>query len=207
MKRIMISIIRQLILWQLYCIRFLFGRKLIKMQFRFFSQLVSTANVLRILGATVGPHTSIASDICIQNAKNSRCDNLSIGANVYIGPRCLFDLASKIIIEDDVVVSAQVSFVTHAQFSFITHADIGNMTLRHIFPRREGPITVQKGAWLGVNTTVLHGVTISKCAMIGAMSLVNKDVPPNSLSYGVPCKVIKRFDEPVEPCPDQPNIN
>jgi len=160
------------------------------MQFRLFSQLVSACNVLRILGATVGPRTSIASDICIQNAINRRCNNLSIGANVYIGPRCLFDLASKIIIEDDVVVSAQVSFVTHA--------DVDNRPLRRIFPRREGPIIVQKGAWLGVNTTVLHGVTIGGCAMIGAMSLVSKDVPPNSLSVGIPCKVIKWLDKPAE---------
>jgi maltose O-acetyltransferase len=160
------------------------------MQFRLFSQLVSACNVLRILGATVGPRTSIASDIRIETEPDARCDNLSIGTNVHIGPRCLFDLSSKITIEDDVGVAAQVSFVTHA--------DVGNTPLRHIFPRKEGPITVQKGAWLGVNTTVLHGVTIGRCAMIGAMSLVNKDVPPNSLSFGIPCKVIKRFDEPEE---------
>jgi len=157
--------------------------------------LVSACNVLRIFGVSVGPHTSIASDICIWNANNSGWDNLSIGANVYIGPRCLFDLASKITIEDDVSVSAQVSF--------ITHFDVDNRPLRHIFPRREGPITVERGAWLGVNTTVLHGVTIGKCAMIGAMSLVNKDVPPNSLSVGIPCKVIKRFDKPAETCQEQ----
>ena len=169
------------------------------MQFRLFAQLVSAGKVLQILGATVGPRTSIASDICIQTEPDARCDNLSIGTNVYIGPRCLFDLSSKITIEDDVGVAAQVSFVTHV--------DVGNSPLRCIFPRREGPITVQKGAWLGVNTTILYGVTIGRCAMIGAMSLVNEDVPPNSLSVGIPCKVIKRFDEPVEPCPDQPNIN
>jgi acetyltransferase-like isoleucine patch superfamily enzyme len=162
------------------------------MQFRLFSQLVSARKVLQILGATVGPNTSIASDIRIWNANYRRCDNLLIGANVFIGPRCLFDLASKIIIEDDVVVSAQVSFVTHA--------DVDNRPLRRIFPRREGPITVQKGAWLGVNTTILYGVTIGRCAMIGAMSLVNEDVPPNSFSVGIPCKVVKRFDEPDETC-------
>ncbi|MCX5636184.1 MAG: DUF2334 domain-containing protein [Planctomycetota bacterium] len=184
-------IVRQLLLWQLYCIHFVFGRSLILMQFRLFSELVSAANVLRILGATVGPKTSIASDICIWRANYRGCSNLSIGANVYIGPRCLFDLTSKITIEDDVGISAQVSFVTHA--------DVGsNKPLMHIFPRREGPITVQKGAWLGVNTTVLHGVTIGRCAMIGAMSLVNKDVPPNSLSVGIPCKVIKWLDKPAE---------
>jgi acetyltransferase-like isoleucine patch superfamily enzyme len=190
MKRIMISIVRHLILWQLYCIRFVFGGAFIKMQFQLFSQLVSAANVLRILGATVGPRTSIASSICVQNTKDGKCDNLQIGKNVTIADRCLLDLASNIIIEDDVSIAAQVSFVTHA--------DVGNTPLRHIFPRREGPITVQKGAWLGVNTTVLYGVTIGRCAMIGAMSLVNKDVPPNSLSVGIPCKVIKRFDEPEE---------
>jgi acetyltransferase-like isoleucine patch superfamily enzyme len=99
----------------------------------------------------------------------------------------LFDILSKITVEDDVSIAAQVSF--------ITHLDVGNTPLRHRFPPKEGPIIVQKGAYLGCNTTVLHGITIGKYALIGAMSLVNKDVPPNSLSFGIPCKVVRRFEE------------
>jgi acetyltransferase-like isoleucine patch superfamily enzyme len=116
------------------------------------------------------------------------CRNLSIGSNVYIGPRCLFDLTSKITIEGDVSISAQVSF--------ITHLDVGNQPLKKKVPRKEGPIIVNKGAWVGVNSTVLHGVTIGEYAMVGAMSLVNKPIPANSLACGNPCIVIRALEEP-----------
>lgn len=167
--------------WQLYFVWAVFGRAFVKMYFRFWSQLASTRSVLQVLGATVGTNTHIYSDICVYNLDNYSCNNLSIGSNVYIGPRCLFDLTAKITIEDDVSISAQVSF--------ITHLDVGNQPLKKRVPRQEGPITVNRGAWVGVNSTVLHGVTIGEYAMVGAMSLINKAIPPNSVAFGIPCKV------------------
>ena len=143
---------------------------------------------MRMLGAEVGRDTTIAPDIRIQNARRGRCSSLHIGGHVYIGPRCLFELASEITVEDETVLSADVSI--------ITHSDVGNRPLKERFPRKEGPVIIHRGAWLGVKTTVLHGVEIGEYAVIGAMSLVNKDVPANSLCYGIPCKVIKRFDGP-----------
>ena len=178
LKKTLYRVLQSFALCQLYFIRAVFGKALIKMNFRFWSQLASTCAVLRVLGATVGKHTHIYSDICVYNLEGYGCRNLSIGSNVYIGPRCLFDLTSKVTIEDDVSISAQVSF--------ITHLDVGNQPLKKKVPREEGPITVNKSAWVGVNSTVLHNVTIGEGAMVGAMSLVNKDIPANSLACGNP---------------------
>jgi acetyltransferase-like isoleucine patch superfamily enzyme len=99
----------------------------------------------------------------------------------------LFDLASEITIEDHAAISAQVTFVTHT--------NVGDQPLRRRFPYRDGPIIVRRGAWLGVNTTVLQGVCIGEYAAVGAMSLVNKDVPANCKSFGIPCQVTQQFPD------------
>ena len=180
---------KSILLAQLKVVRCAFGNAFIKMNFRFFSQLVSANEVLRLLGATVGSQSHIASDICVYNLENWSCRNLIIGSNVYIGPRCLFDLTSQVRIDDQVSVSAQVSF--------ITHLDVGNQPLKQRIPRKEGPIHVRKGAWIGVNTTVLHGVTVGEYAMVGAMSLVNQEIPRECVAVGIPCKVVRRL-EPID---------
>lgn len=188
LKKLLHGSLHVLILWHLHFCRLVLGKAFIQMNFRVLSQLATASNVLRVLGATVGTNTHIYSDIRIYNSKSRSCRNLNIGSNVYIGPRCLFDLTSEITIEDDVSVSAQVSF--------ITHLDVGNQPLKKIVPRKEGAIRVRTGAWIGVNTTILDNVTIGEGAMVGAMSLVNKDIPPRCLAVGIPCKVIRPLGVP-----------
>ena len=187
LKQIVPKIICLLSTLYIYCIRFLLGRPFVLARMSVYARWVGAEKVLSILGATVGPYARIASDICIQNASKGRCANLHIGELVYIGPGCLFDLASSITIENAAAISARVNFVTHA--------DVGDRPLRERFPREEGPVTVCRGAWVGINTTVLHGVTIGEYAVVGAMSLVDKNVPANCLAFGIPCKVVKQFDD------------
>jgi galactoside O-acetyltransferase len=160
---------------------------MIKANLRILSQLTSTCEVLKVLGATVGENTHIYSDVCVYNMKDWSCSNLSIGSNVYIGPRCVFDLTSKITIEDDAAISAQVTFVTHL--------DVGNQPLKEKVARTEGAITIKRGAWIGVNTSILQDVEIGEFAMVGAMSLVNKMIPPEVVAFGIPCRVIRRIQK------------
>jgi len=173
-----------------YWLRHFYWRNFVLLRFNVFARWFGAACILRLLGARIESATRIAADIRIQNAQHGKCTNLQIGKMVYIGPRCLFDLASKITIEDEVALSADTRI--------ITHADVGQRPLSARFPREEGPVVIGRGAWLGVNTTVLHGVRIGRFAVTGANSLVNKDLPDNSVSYGVPARVIKQFDR----CPD-----
>lgn len=55
------------------------------------------------------------------------------------------------------------------------------------------PITIGKGVWLGGNVVVLPGVTIGDRAVIGAGSVVTKDIPNDVVAFGNPCKVIKNL--------------
>lgn len=143
--------------------------------------------ILRFLGATVGERCNIDPNIRIQNARHGRCENLTIGEHVYIAPNCLFDLANRIVIEDEAAVGAGTSV--------ITHLDCGDRPQRTRFPRREGPVLVGRGSWISVNVTILHGTTVGENSLVGACALVREDVPANTLAVGIPARVVRTFQD------------
>ena len=55
------------------------------------------------------------------------------------------------------------------------------------------PVTIGHNVWIGGSVTILPGVTIGDNVTIGAGSVVNKDIPSNSVAVGNPCKVIKKI--------------
>ncbi len=60
------------------------------------------------------------------------------------------------------------------------------------------PITVGNNVWIGANVSVLPGVTIGDNCVIGAGSVVNRDIPANTVAAGNPCKVIKSIDQSID---------
>ena len=119
--------------------------------------------------------------------------HFSYGCNTYIGNNFYsnFNLTvvddSRVYIGDDVMCAPNVTIATaghplYAEF------------------RRKGAqfsMTVKIGncVWLGANVVVLPGVTIGDGAVIGAGSIVTKDIPPGVLAFGVPCRVVRRITE------------
>ena len=59
-----------------------------------------------------------------------------------------------------------------------------------ILDAKTSPIVVEQNVWVGANTTILKGVTIGKNTVVGAMSLVNKSLPPDSVCAGIPASKI-----------------
>ncbi len=57
------------------------------------------------------------------------------------------------------------------------------------------PITIEDNVWIGANSTVCGGVTIGEGSIIGAGSVVNKDIPAGVIAVGSPCKVIREITE------------
>jgi acetyltransferase-like isoleucine patch superfamily enzyme len=55
----------------------------------------------------------------------------------------------------------------------------------------KGPIRIEDQVWIGTSVVVLDGVTIGRGAVLGACSLVNKDIAKNVVSFGVPAKAHK----------------
>jgi len=55
----------------------------------------------------------------------------------------------------------------------------------------KGRVIIRRNATVGANSVILPGVEIGENSIIGALSLVNRSIPPNVVAYGVPAKVIK----------------
>jgi len=52
-------------------------------------------------------------------------------------------------------------------------------------------IVIEDGVWIGANSTILGGVRLGRKCVIGAGSVVNRDIPPFTMAFGVPCRVVK----------------
>lgn len=109
-------------------------------------------------------------------------DRVKIGKNVYINSNALMMARGGITIEDDVMVAANVSFLTN------NHDPHDRKVLVC------KPIVVKKGAWLGANATILPGLMIGKYANVGAASVGTRDVPDYAVVAGSPAKIIKMLD-------------
>lgn len=148
-----------------------------------------TVKILKSFGAKIGDKTTFKRSVVIDNSfedQNSTGDfsNIIIGENCYIGDEVFFDLADKIIINNNVVISGRVSFITHSDCN-------RSPFLSKQFPRINDKILIKTGAWIGFGATILSGVTIGENSVIGAMSLVNKDTEEKSINFGLPSQKVR----------------
>ncbi|MDT8309745.1 MAG: acyltransferase, partial [Bacteroidales bacterium] len=137
----------------------------------------------------IGDHCSFRSNASSNLIGINRPCIISADADaiLIIGERCGFSgtvigCFKHIIIEDNVRCGAN---------TLITDGDW------HSDDPRSGPpraIYIGKNVWLGVNSTVLKGVSIGENSVIGASSVVTKDIPSNVIAAGNPCKVIKALN-------------
>ncbi|HEX6029804.1 MAG TPA: hypothetical protein VFY90_00145 [Tepidiformaceae bacterium] len=129
------------------------------------------AEILREFGAKVGRDTSIHGPIHIVNA-GTDFSRLTIGDRVHLGTDVLIDLADRVSIEHDATLSMRCNL--------ITHLDVGQGPLSERRPRKQGPVVIESGAYLGTAATILHGVTVGRLATVGAHALVDHDVAPGA---------------------------
>lgn len=108
--------------------------------------------------------------------------NIHIGNNVVIMPYCKCMSAGNIYIEDDVRIALNVSLLTNNH----------DLYERDVLTVKD--IRICKNAWIGAGATILPGVTIGENAVVGAASVVTKDVAPNTVVAGNPARVIRTLD-------------
>ena len=109
---------------------------------------------------------------------------ISVGARTYIGNFFDFNSRSKIDIADDCMFGNFVTLVDN------NHGTALDEDMR-VQAFNTAPIVIERNCWLGEKVTVLAGVTIHANAIIGAGSVVTRDVPANSVVAGVPARVLR----------------
>lgn len=143
--------------------------------------LVHADSVLEIgKRVTIMDHSRIA-------AKNG--GKLYIGNHSLIGRYCILSAWHEIIIEDNVLFSNMIWITDHQhRFDLKLPVDFSNCD-------NLKAIRIKSGTWIGNKVTIMQGVTIGKNCVIGANSVVTKDVPDSCVAAGVPAKIIKTAKE------------
>lgn len=138
--------------------------------------------ILRELFGALGEGASIAPPF--------RCD---YGTNIFIGDRfmanydCIMLDVCRITIGDDVFFGPRVGLYTAA------HPLDAAVRAEGLEYGR--PIAIGNGVWLGGNVVVNPGVTVGDGAVVGSGSVVTRDIPPNVVAAGNPCRVLREITE------------
>ncbi len=124
------------------------------------------------------------------------------GCNTYLGSRCYVNFnatfldCAEIRLGDDVFVGPNVSFLTPI------HPLLARERVLRLTPDGQpytkeacNPISVGDRVWIGGNAVILPGVTIGRDTVIGAGSVVTRDIPAGVLAVGNPCRVLREITE------------
>ena len=118
----------------------------------------------------------------------------SLGKNCFIQKWKLPLYSNLVFIHDNVKIASNVGFVTHD----IIHKMLNDSPLGGGFIEKVGCIEIMNNVFIGSGTRILNNTRIGNNVIIGSASLVNKDIPDNSVYAGVPARFICTFDEYVE---------
>lgn len=131
----------------------------------------------RILGS-VGKRAIVASPL-----------HAAYGSNVHIGDDFYGNVNLTLVDDVDIRIGSGVMIAPNVTLTTTGHPV--HPDLRHDYTRFSEPIVIEDKVWIGSNAVVLPGVTIGYGSVIGAGSVVSRDVPPMVVAVGVPCRPIR----------------
>lgn len=104
-------------------------------------------------------------------------ENLSLGKNSDIGAFTYINAQFGVVIEEGVQIGSHCSI-----YSISTIDD------------KKGKVTLKRNCRVGSHSVIMPGVTVEENAIIGAFSFVNKDIPANTVAFGIPVRVKRKID-------------
>lgn len=163
-----------------------------------FQRRVTAKKLFRAYNKTEDEEVELRNEILKQLFKK-------VGENVWIEPDFKCEFGKNITIEDDVYINFGCVILDCAEVTIGSHTllgpNIGIYPVNHSIDAEERinggcyakPIHIGKNVWLGGDSKVLAGVVIGDNTIIGAGSIVTKNIPSNVIAVGNPCKVIRKI--------------
>jgi acetyltransferase-like isoleucine patch superfamily enzyme len=126
--------------------------------------------------------------------------NIFIGKDCFIGENSRIWSGERVTIGNEVLISHNVNILdtdSH-ELDHIKRAESYKRMLLEGHPKSKGevsttPVNIEDNVWINMNCVILKGVTIGKGSIVGASSVVTKNVPPFTMVAGNPAKVIKKL--------------
>lgn len=154
------------------------------------SHIDRTAHVLGWRSVRIGEHSIVSADCWLNvNDLPNGSPQITVGDFCFIGRRNMLSSGRLLRLGDYCLTGPDCRFLGSDHIfddPFMPYVSTG--------ATKEGVIELGANCWLGAGVAIVGNVKIGHGSVVGAMTLVNKDVPPFSLVVGNPCKVIKRYD-------------
>jgi acetyltransferase-like isoleucine patch superfamily enzyme len=144
-------------------------------------QNVQIFSFVNLYGCTIGDNSKVGAFVEIQK-------NAVIGRNCKISSHTF--ICEGVTIEDNVFVGHNVSFINDKYPRATAGGNLQTEADWQVEPTR-----VREGASIGTSCTILSNVTIGRNAIIGAGSVVTRDIPDNVVAAGNPCRVLRPIDK------------
>lgn len=146
---------------------------------------VKLSKFINLYGCEVGDETKIGAFVEIQK-------NASVGKRCKISSHTF--ICEGVSIEDNVFIGHGVTFINDSYPRATTAG--GNLQTEADWKVER--TVIKQGASVGSGSTILSRITIGENAIVGAGSVVTKDVPPNSIVAGNPAKLLRYLEQPLE---------
>jgi acetyltransferase-like isoleucine patch superfamily enzyme len=144
---------------------------------------------------TVGDECTLQGLLVVEND----AAEIRVGNNVFIGSATVLDCATRIELEDDVLLSYQCLLIdsnNHSNDASLRRNDQPDVKYGRPYNWKaipSAPIRICRGAWIGARAIILKGVTVGEGAIVGAGSVVTKNVEPYTIVAGNPARVVRRL--------------
>lgn len=148
------------------------------------------------LKISIGINTHIRGELLIWPYGNG----ISIGNNSFVGKNSVIWAGDRITIGNGVLIAHNVTIIdsNSHELDFKEREEKFIEMIRNGHPTNKGnvetaPIIIEDNAWISYNVSILKGVTIGRAAIVGAGSVVTKDVLPFTVVAGNPAKIVRRI--------------
>ena len=129
---------------------------------------------------------------CVKNVWIVPPMKLAVGKYISIGEGCYFNAGTTFIDDWKIEIGKNCLFGPNVTLCTTGHPISPNHRMDGMY---SFPIKIGNTCWIGANVIVLPGVTIGDNSVIGAGSVVTKDIPANVVAAGNPCHVLRQIDE------------
>lgn len=133
-----------------------------------------------------------------ENKKKPRIFNFTLVgdySNLYLHSNSDINQEVMLVAKDRIEIGENSTLAYRAAI-YTSAFPHGNLLTR-VYPKKIAPVIIEDNCWIGANAILLPGVTIGRCSVVGAGSVVTKSIPPYSVAVGSPARVIKTMDPSI----------